>query len=463
MTIVSILRISIIQHVSSRIRFGNFMHAKEEAFQIAEAGLFEYRWYLAHEIDGKSIQEAKAFWQQVEEKPRGLGSDYEADYYEGGQDSLKIGSYSVSVSLDNPNNPSLITVESRGRSDKYPNNPRTVRAKLRRSSWSDYVVLTNEYSHFDSGWDITGKIMSNTGVHFDGVAHNVVYAGATQYLDPDTGTNKAGVWTKWADEYNALKASKVFLAGKRYPVVKKDFAGVSVDLSAMKTVASGAGTNRCNLDACYFENEGVGRQIIFKTDGKFDLYTINQIKNNSNSIKNKSYVNTFDIPADGVIYVNGNAWVQGTVNSNRVTVVAAIFPNSGTSANIFIGDQNLRYSNYDGSDVIGLIAQGDIEVSEDSLSDFRIDAAILAQNGRVWKKDYNPTCCGGGCVINKNSIIIFGSVISNKKIDFTLAKEGCPPKGFNNKDIIYDNNLLENPPPYFPSDSYYVFDLWEEL
>jgi hypothetical protein len=50
-------------------------------------------------------------------------------------------------------------------------------------------------------------------------------------------------------------------------------------------------------------------------------------------------------------------------------------------------------------------------------------------------------------------------------LTFTVTKACNNEKavGFQGKLINYDNNLLYFPPPFFPSDSYYSIDLWEEL
>ena len=39
----------------------------------------------------------------------------------------------------------------------------------------------------------------------------------------------------------------------------------------------------------------------------------------------------------------------------------------------------------------------------------------------------------------------------------------CWIAGFDNIELNYDNNLLYNPPPYFPTEENYKTDMWEEL
>ena len=65
MTVVSILLTSIISFVVSHLKFSSNRVAREEAFQIAEAGIYSYRWYLAHATDGMNAQQLQAFWQDA--------------------------------------------------------------------------------------------------------------------------------------------------------------------------------------------------------------------------------------------------------------------------------------------------------------------------------------------------------------------------------------------------------------
>lgn len=469
--VISIILFSMIQFVISQVKYSYYVESRAKAFQIAEAGVYFYRWYLAHQTDGKTTMQVQDFWQNGD--PLCVGEGNECEYTYEDPSGGNVGVYRISVTMPDPNS-STVTIVSEGWTFAHPEITRTIKARLRRPAWSDYAVLTNDFSHFDATWTIKGKVMSNTGVHYDGVAYNVVSAGLSTYFDSETGVEEPGVWTSWPDEFNTSQNSDVFLAGKRFPVVQKDFTGATIDTGIMKTEAQkpdGNTINDCSINipysnGCYFDiDSGVGRHIKLKTDGTFDISTVTSIKNNSNSIKKESSFSTFTIPNNGLIFVNGSVWIEGSINNSRVTIVSATIPASGDYANIYVGMNNLTYTNFDAKDVIGLISQGDIEYTEDGPSDLVIDAALLAQNGGLIKKDYNPNCCGIGCEENKNTIGIFGSVASNKTLAFLVAKVCDNEKavGFMGKQISYDNNLLYFPPPFFPSDSLYSIDLWEEL
>lgn len=461
--VVGVILSSMVGFVASQIRYGRYVEEREKAFQVAEAGLYAYRWYLAHQTDGKSDDEIDAFWNG---SPRGVGTPYTDDVatFEGG---TVLGKYEVNV--DKPTSGSsfaMVTVT--GSTLKNPEIKRTIRARLRRSTWTDYAVLTDDPSRYDPLWDINGKIMSNKGVHFDGVAHNIVYSGVNDFIDPETGTLEQGVYTNWPKnpltnaEYNDTLGSNVFLAGKRFPVVQKDFVGVALSFSAIKTFArNGISDNDCSSSGCYFDESGAGRYIVLKSNGTFDISTIESVKNN-NDIKKiePGTLHNFPIPNNGVIYVDNNVWVEGTITNKRVSIVSG-----GNTSRIFIGLGDLLYGEKNPQTVLGLISKTDIELTTEGPDDVKINASMLAQSGAVTKRDYNPNCCGGGCETNKNSINIFGSIASKKRIEFSVKKECNSEKsvGYQTKKLDYDNNVYYYPPPFFPSEVFYSIDLWEEL
>ncbi|KKQ46438.1 MAG: hypothetical protein US63_C0001G0006 [Candidatus Moranbacteria bacterium GW2011_GWC2_37_8] len=478
-TFVSILLVGLVQLIASQARSGYDAVAREKAFQMAEACSNEYRWYLAHNTDGHTIEEVAEFWSETDPKPRGLDEPYTWDVKTSAGTTIGYCSALITNATVSTNTP--IVVEFEASSLDNPNIKKKIKVRFRRTSWSDYVVLSNEYANFDSNWDIKGRIMSNTGVRFDGISHGRVYAGSSTYFDPITGQDHVGVWSSQPlgvfplpnCEYNADKSSCVFLGGKKFPVPQKDFAGIAVDLNVMKKYAQAPNdtiVNNCLDDHCYFNVPAgkAGKHLTLRTDGQFDIVTVKDVKNNSNDIKNEDAATkqTKTIPDDGIIFVGGNVWVDGTVDGDRVTIAAG----EGVG-DIYIGSGNLRYTNRDGTDAVGLIAKRNILLTSEKKNcgadcdDLEIDAAMVAKDGMIGKQDFNPHCCGGGCEVQKNRLDLYGSVVSNKFIEFTASKDcnGTDKVGFQVKNIEYDNFLYMNPPPFFPSDVYYTIDLWNEL
>jgi hypothetical protein len=483
---LTIIIVGIMQLISTHIKYGYYVADKEKAFHIAESGIYFYRWYLAHEIEQKNQDEINTFWVS---NPIGVANPYVKDYLD--NNGEKIGEAEINVTFPVSGNYNVVEINSTGHTLKNLAT-RSVRATLRRSIWSDFAVISDSLVCFDKYWTINGKVMGNNGVHFDGVANNIVMSGVGSYNDTNplhtTYNGKDGVWTSWAYDnghncyYNTEKNSCVFMAGSKYPVPKKDFSGVTSSLQALKSKAqapSGTTLNNCTSTGCYFDNSSQGRRIILKSNGTFDMCPVSDYwtNNGTNQHYPKKYqkvsgsgtcndcsgacLATYNIPSSGPIFVENNVWLEGTISNKKVTIVAASITDPANNANIFLMN-NVKYTSYTGSDIMGIVAEGDIEILKNTPNDLKIDGALLAQNGAVTKPEYNPDCCGSGCTNNKNYINIYGCVVTKNGLNFSLHKETCPGLILE-RVITYDNNLYLYPPPYFPADSFYYVDTWEEL
>lgn len=449
MTVVAIVLTSVISFVAGNTKYALQIHAREQGFQIAESGIQYYRWYLAHQVEGRTASQVAAFW--ATGSPQGVGTPYERDYYDPG--GTLIGKYSLEVTPPSGYS-TVVTVKATGWTLRYPNDKRVIEVRFRKPAWSENIVLANDNLRFGAGTETFGKIHSNQGIRFDGIAHNIVSSALSTYNDPDhTGGNEFGVHTHDSPTDPLPPAavptrSDIFEGGRSFPVASTDFNGVLGDLSNMKTVAQ-AGT----AGSRYFNNAGQGRHIILNSNDTFSIRTVQSFNAATNQIINYSGGWTsYAIPDDGVIFVENNVWLSGTVNGRRVTIVAANLI-SASQKSVYIGN-DIRYTNYDCTDIIGIIGQNDIEIFRASEDDLRIDAAMIAQNGRVGRANYN----GGGGDLYKTTITIFGAMATNQRYGFAWT-DGT---GYANRNLYYDNNLLYCPPPYFPTGTQYEMDLWEE-
>ena len=86
-----------------------------------------------------------------------------------------------------------------------------------------------------------------------------------------------------------------------------------------------------------------------------------------------------------------------------------------------------------------------------------MDAALIAQNGRVGRYYYSSHC---GTGYTRNSLTLYGMLASNVRYGFSYT-DGT---GYATRSIIYDGNLLYSPPPSFPlsSDQYSTIS-WNEV
>jgi hypothetical protein len=471
-----IILVSMLGYIVSQLKFSSNRVEKEKAFQIAEAGIFWYRWYLAHEVAGKTAQEINNFWQS--RTAYGDLNPYEQEFFdlEGGA----IGKYRIEI--DPPESGStIVIVKSTGWTYKMPDVTRTVQVRFRRPSWSEYSVLANDFMRFGEGTNVFGKIHSNKGIRFDGTANNIIFSSVANFDDPDhsggvefgvhthrrvpplTGISSDALSSEMPPTNPVPMRSDVFLAGRQFPVPEVSFNGVLSDLNFMKTQSQIIGSG------LYFDDSDEGRHIILKTNGTMDVRNVLSYNTSSNSITSEGAITTYSIPDGGVVFVENNVWIEGSINDRRITIVAANLI-GGNQSNVYVGMNNILYTNSDGSDVIGIIAQKDIEVIRDSQDFLTIDAALLAQSGRVGREHYNTWCtswhkvwwwwvCDSWATDHKNTITVNGSMATNLRYGFAYT-DGT---GYTNRILNFDNNLLYYPPPYFPTGTEYSIDLWEEL
>jgi hypothetical protein len=464
MTIVMILLVSMLDYISAQLKFSFNRVEKEKAFQIAEAGVYYYRWYLAHETSGKTAIEINNFLQTG--GPMGF-SPAQVDYQ-------GIGAYQLTITPPTAGS-TVIVVQSVGWSYKVPTMRRTVSVRFRRPSWSEYTFLSNSFMNFGEEAEVFGKVHSNGGIRFDGLAHNTVSSLLPSFYDSTYGGSKKqfGVHTTvnpadpTAPSYpwpsgTVPSRPDVFMGGRDFPVSEVSFTGITTDLSNMRTKAI-AGYGR------YFNSSGLGWRIILKSDGTYDACKVKSIYND-NQLAIKSYYKTsggtsscstcsgqcltnYPIVNDGVIFVEDNVWVSGTINNKRVTIAAANLSGGDEGEkNLYIGvsNSNLRYAAYNCNNMLGLVAQKNLLVLNDCPTNFIVDAALLAQNGFV---GINDNGFGG-----KTSLTFNGAIASYLQPFFAHGNDGFAVRVYN-----FDNNLLYCPPPYFPTGTEYAVDLWEEL
>lgn len=449
------------------------LSSREQAMQIAEAGIDYYRWHLAHASsdykDGNATTTNGPFIHDFEDK-----------------DGNVIGQYALTITPPITGS-TLIKIKSKGTVVSDPSVSRTIQVSLAIPSFAKFAVVANDNMNFGSGTEVFGPIHSNGGIHFDGLAHNVITSAKDKYIDTDQSStwNQFGVYTTLSpSELNtdttppatAPTRPDVFIAGRQFPVAVVDFAGITTDLSSMKANAISGGN--------YFAASGAqGYHIILKVNDTFDIYKVNSLKSAPGSCTNaqgetgwgtwsinttggsQTLVGNYPLPANGIIFVEDHVWVDGKINTARVTIAAGKFPDSSSTwKNITVND-DLLYTNFDGQDAIALIAQGDINTGlyNDSDGDEKltIDAALMAQNGRVGRYYYSSSC---GSTYLESTLTLYGMIGTNKRYGFAWGSSSSVSSGFQTRIITYDSNLLYAPPPSFPLTSNQYSTLsWGEI
>ncbi len=446
---------------------------RERAIQLAESGIDYYRWHLAHDAD--DYQDGT-----------GLSGPYIHEVRD--KDGNVVGQYSLNITPPITGS-TKVRIESTG-TPADSSVSRTIRVEMAIPSLAKYAVAANDVMRFGEGTEVFGPIHSNQGIRFDGLIHNIITSALSSYDDPDhTGNNEFAVHTHVntppgsgvngtfrpleAPPTNPVPArTDVFEVGRQFPVPAVDFTGLTNDLANIKTDAQSGGR--------YFAPSGSqGYRIVLNTN---DTFTVRRITSQTNppnnctntnsqtgwgtwSINNSSAVGTYPIPANGLIFVEDNLWVEGGINGARVTIANGRFPDNPSNRPQLTINNDLTYTNYDGTDVIALISQGNINVGLISDNNLRIDAALVSQNGRVGRYYYEGDCSPNNL---RSSITLYGMIATNVRYGFAYAGgSSCgsnTSSGYCDRNIIYDANLLYGPPPSFPltSDQYEILS-WEEI
>ncbi len=425
---------------------------RELAFHIAEAGIDYYRWHLAH--SAVDYQDGTA-----------TSGPYLHPFYDASGE--QVGTYALTITPPIEGS-TIVTVKSTGVTLAEPDMPRTIRARLAIPSFAKYAWVLNSFVNFGSTAQVYGPIHSNAGLRFDGIAYNLVTSATSTFDDPDhSGGFEFGVHTHDSPvdplpPVGVPSRPDVFVAGRQFPVPAVDFTGIIADLSEIKTDAQ--------ADGLYFASSGaLGYHLVLKTNDTFDVYRVNTLYTKSNCTCSPSGCNTSSIrsngqtfianyafPNNGLIFVEDHAWVDGTIDGARLTIAAARFPDNPSTRKNIIVNNDLRYTQYDGTDAIGLIAQGNFTVGLVSENDLHIDAAILAQNGRVGRDNLSSSCTPD---LIKTQLTTYGMLGTNQRSAFWYGSNG-----YQNREYSYDANLLYAPPPSFPltSDQYSTIS-WEEV
>lgn len=414
---------------------------RERALAIAEAGAQYYRWHLSHDpYDFTNGTGSSGPYTKVISDPYGNTDG------------------TVSLSIIPPaSGSSIVTIESTGWLTDFPNTKRTIRARYGIPSLSKFSFLHNANVWFGSGLTVQGKVMSNGGIRMDGTnlstiqsAKNTYTCGSETGCSPNATRN--GVWGGGGPS-----------ALWQFPVPAVDFNALSVDFANLRSAAQSSGLY---LGA----SGGLGYRIVFNSNGTFTVAKVtaatnrkgwsveNNCENLNQDITATTSVGTYAVNAKPVVFAEDHLWVSGTVNG-KITVVAARFPIDTNSMNIWI-PANLVYLAKDTNHNIGLFAQNNIYYGYNVPTNFEIDAALLAQKGRIIRHHYNLGGCSSFASAIRNSLTIYGSVISNQKSYWNF---GSPiTSGFTTRTITYDTALYFTPPPYFPTQGEYEFISWEE-
>src|SRR3990167_2857478 len=310
---------------ATTVKAGRIAFNREQAFQIAEAGIDYYRWHLAHAPtdyqDGTGV--AGPYVHALKDKNGDTVAQFSLDIT-----PPTLGS-------------TIVNIKSTGASTLDPTYVRKISSSVAKPSIAKYAVAGNNAMRFGVGTEIFGPIHVNGGIRFDGLAHNLVTSGATTYTDADgdacTSSNSYAVHTclSPADPTSPTALplrGDVFEAGRLISQPTIDFSGFTTDLAILKANAIANGFYRDVAGSGF-----VGYHIVLKKDDTFDLYKINSWASLGSctsspsgtlswSVGMQTLQGNYAFPANGIIFIEDHIVIDGQIDSARLTITAADLP-----------------------------------------------------------------------------------------------------------------------------------------
>lgn len=412
---------------------------KTSARQIGEAGINYYLWHLAHDPND--------YADGTGETCTDVCGPYIHSYQN--QAGETVGSFSLEIAPPETGE-NFATVTSTGQLSGSEET-KAIRAKLGIPSFARFVQLAAEDYIWIGQNEITrGPVHSNTQVRNDGEAFDLVTASKTTHCKPSWGCNP-GVF-----------GSGIFHAGYSYPVPEIDFNGVTADLAQIKSDAQ-------ETEGHYFADSGDEGYHIYLTGSNFSLYRVTQTSPRvrvytqsgyrwaTDDIASEEFLGNYSFPENDLIFVEDDLWIEGTIDDAQITIAAARLPeNPGTYAQIVINN-NLLYTNKDGTDKIGLITQGFITYPYNAPDNIEINGALLCQRGYIEVHYYYSQRR------LYDTITYYGSAASLGEPGRAWVSGGQIVHGYLNAEFTYDEYLTFGPPPSFPTTGAYTIMSWEEL
>ncbi len=425
--------------------------ASTKSLEVAEAGLNQFRWRLAHDDDDYTT----------------LDQDYTDPY------GATIGHFTVTATEPETGS-TIVELESTGYVNEFPGTTRTIRAKYGKPSLAEYAIVTDSNIWIGEDEEVFGEVHSNGGIRMDGECDSRMTSPKETYI---CGTEhgcadeeKPGIW-----------GDGVIEELWDFPVTDAvDFDAITVDFDDLmaEAIANGVylGDSGAHGYQVNFDGENIDINTVTGLENPVWGYNGTDWVNESNSVKKTKALAGYQnipIPDNGLIFIEDEVWVEGDLDG-KVTIVAARLP-AGVEPNASIRIQNdINYKGpKDETYSLGLIAQEDVLIPLYSDATLRIDAALIAQNGHVFRYyyPYQEAWCWSWCskhpysAYSVRSVIqTFGMIMSKDVWTFSWVDgSGNVISGYDRTDTIYDPYLKEFPPLYFPTTGEYEFISWEEI
>lgn len=417
--------------------------AQAQAITIAEAGIEYYRWHLAH-------------FPSDTQNGTGAAGPYTIPYAD--PENGNAGTITLSVTANQScGQLTSVDLSSKGVPEGASDVSRTITARIARPSVGSFSYIVNDSVWAGSDRIINGPYHSNGGIRMDGTANADVTSSLSSwtcnsdYGCSPTQNNAPGVTgtgpnqTLW-----------------EYPVPQVDFSAISADFGTLKTLAQAqglyyprysSGTNQNNV--AYWR----GYHLIFNANGTITVRRVSNVTNlgvtpvNSADdeddwalISAEANYATVTIPSScGLIYIEDNVWVEGTIPS-KVTLIAANVVNAGVAPNAYLNG-NVQYGATDGTDGLTLIAEHDVLIAPAAPNTMTLNGIFIAQDGAFGMNAYDSCTYAD----KTGTLTILGTTVSSKRTGTKWTSMcGGYYKGFQNRVDSFDRNMASDPPPFTP-------------
>ncbi|MFZ2886438.1 MAG: hypothetical protein WA021_01315 [Minisyncoccia bacterium] len=464
---------TILSYTLMQGRYGRAIYAREQALNIAEAGLEYYRWFLAHNpsIMTNGVGLVSPFTHIVE--------DPEAD---------RIGEATVTATANLAcGQVQWVDMTSVGRADISTIYPRTLAARYMRPSVAEYSALLNANVWAGSDRIISGPYFSNGGIRMDGIHNSTVQSSqATWSCDSSFGCSPT-------QSQNGVFGSGSSPALWAYApnVASFNFAGIATNFSTMRTYANSSGilldTDRVRVNGVQQGgthtsvggSDQRGYRVVINSNNTITVYRVtgtsaaesqhidnlNTWVNDYHTITAETLKGTYAIPAGcPLIYSQAKVWLEGVVGG-KVTVVAA---DTGAYNPDVILQNNITYSSGTGSSGLTAIAERSVIIPLVSPENLTVRGIFVAQSGYFGRNYY--TTSGEHDVpsaydsyVQQGTMTTIGTVVSNGRIGTRWTCSGAFCSGYSARVDTYDRLLAFSPPPFTPASSVdYKLVLWRE-
>lgn len=446
-------------------RAQDIARARAEAFDIAEAGIEYYRWFLSH-FPGDITNGT------------GQTGPYTVSYSDPEGDT--VGTYTLSIAGNSSCGAvQSIDVTSKGVPSSAPNVSSTLLARYAAPSVAAYSYIVGSSVWAGADRVISGPYHSNGGVRMDGTTN----APVSSSLSTWNCTSGFG-----CSPSQPSAPGVVGNGGNQnlwtYPTPQIDFAGIAANFPALKSFATANGIympqySSGNIQGAAYKK---GYHLTFNGDGTVTVKRVTAITRLANvypidgsssytydytKINNEELYQTYALPSNcSLIFVEDNTWIDGVVNG-KVTVVAAGIDDASFRPDIVLRG-TITYASTDGTDGLTVISARNILIAPDSPQNMTLHGIFVAQSGAFGRNYYRYAASGGcdGTYEPRGTLTILGTTVSYLRTG-TSWNNGCGSgvnAGYQTRIDAFDRQNATNPPPFTPTTSTrWKFVDWQQI